>query len=509
VVFKGGGSMSNLFEHSGAIGKGYSQPEPLLPAHSIGLPENLTRKKAARWPRLSEPEMVRHYTWLSKRNFGIDTGFYPLGSCTMKHNPRINEVIAQLPGIADIHPHQPEHHVQGLLSIFHEMQEMLEICAGMDQVTLQPVAGAQGEFTAVRCIQEYFKSRGETQRTKVLVPDSAHGTNPASAAMAGFEIVEIPSREDGRIDLDAIAAAVDEQTAIMMITNPNTLGLFEPEIAQAAEIVHQAGGQMYYDGANFNAILGITSPGLMGFDAVHYNLHKTFSQPHGGGGPGSGPIGVKEHLAEYLPGPIVKKRPIMAGEEVYAIDDLWYGWYQPANSIGKVQQWHGNAGAVVRSWAYYRRFGNGLRTMSQHAVLNSNYLRHAIFREAKKAGVDDMFCDGAPTTVAKHEFTLSLLPAKEKYGITAMDVAKGLLDKGYMAPTVYFPLVVPECMMIEPTETESKEVLDTFANHFVEVLQVDAETLHAAPISTPVRRVDEVYAARNLCLRHPFEEDEQ
>jgi glycine dehydrogenase subunit 2 len=327
--------------------------------------------------------------------------------------------------------------------------------------------------------------------------------------MAGFEIVEIPSREDGRIDLDAIAAAVDEQTAIMMITNPNTLGLFEPEIAQAAEIVHQAGGQMYYDGANFNAILGITSPGLMGFDAVHYNLHKTFSQPHGGGGPGSGPIGVKEHLAEFLPGPIVKKRPIMAGEEAHAIDDLWYGWYQPANSIGKVQQWHGNAGAVVRSWAFYRRFGNGLRTMSQHAVLNSNYLRHAIFREAKKAGVDDMFCDGAPTTVAKHEFTLSLLPAKEKYGITAMDVAKGLLDKGYMAPTVYFPLVVPECMMIEPTETESKEVLDTFANHFVEVLQVDAETLHAAPISTPVRRVDEVYAARNLCLRHPFEEDEQ
>ena len=501
--------MSNLFEHKGAVGKGYSQPKPLLAAHTIALPESLTRKNSARWPRLSEPEMVRHYTWLSKRNFGIDTGFYPLGSCTMKHNPRINEVIAQIPGIADVHPHQPEHHIQGLLSIFHEMQEMLEICSGMDQVTLQPVAGAQGEFTAVRCIQEYFRSRGETQRTKVIVPDSAHGTNPASAAMAGFEIVEIPSREDGRIDLDAIRAVVDDQTAVMMITNPNTLGLFEPEIAQAAEIVHAAGGQMYYDGANFNAILGLTSPGLMGFDAVHYNLHKTFSQPHGGGGPGSGPIGVKSHLAEFLPGPIVKKRPIKAGEEAHAIEDLWFGWYQPVNSIGKVQQWHGNAGAVVRSWAFYRRFGKELRTMSQHAVLNANYLRHAIFREAKNAGVDDMFCDGAPTTVAKHEFTLSLLPAKEKYGITAMDVAKGLLDKGYMAPTVYFPLVVPECMMIEPTETESKEVLDEFAKHFVEVLQVDAETLHAAPTTTPVRRVDEVYAARNLCLRHPFEEDEQ
>ena len=507
--FQGGDVLSNLFEHKGAVGKGYSQPQPLLAAHMIALPESLTRKNPARWPRLSEPEMVRHYTWLSKRNFGIDTGFYPLGSCTMKHNPRINEVIAQLPGIADVHPHQPEHHLQGLLSIFHEMQEMLEICSGMDQVTLQPVAGAQGEFTAVRCIQEYFRSRGETQRTKVIVPDSAHGTNPASAAMAGFEIVEIPSREDGRIDLDAIRAVVDDETAVMMITNPNTLGLFEPEIAQAAEIVHAAGGQMYYDGANFNAILGLTSPGLMGFDAVHYNLHKTFSQPHGGGGPGSGPIGVKNHLAEFLPGPIVKKRPIKAGEEAHAIEDLWFGWYQPERSIGKVQQWHGNAGAVVRSWAFYRRFGKELRTMSQHAVLNANYLRHVIFREAKKAGVDDMFCDGAPTTVAKHEFTLSLQPAKEKYGISAMDVAKGLLDKGYMAPTVYFPLVVPECMMIEPTETESKEVLDEFAKKFVEVLQIDAETLHAAPTTTPVRRVDEVYAARNLCLRHPFEEDEQ
>lgn len=501
--------MSNLFEHNGAVAKGYSQPSPILSAQSIALPEVLRRKNSARWPRLSEPEMVRHYTWLSKRNFGIDTGFYPLGSCTMKHNPRINEVIAQLPGIADIHPHQPEHHIQGLLSIFHEMQDMLEICSGMDQVTLQPVAGAQGEFTAVRCIQEYFKHIGQEQRTKVLVPDSAHGTNPASAAMAGFEIVEIPSRDDGRLDLDAIRAAADEYTAVMMITNPNTLGLFEAEIAQAAEIVHAAGGQMYYDGANFNAILGITNPGLMGFDAVHYNLHKTFSQPHGGGGPGSGPIGVKDHLAQFLPGPIVKKRPIMAGEESFAIDDLWFGWYQPARSIGKVQQWHGNAGAVVRSWAFYRRFGKGLLTMSQHAVLNANYLRHAIFREAKKAGVDDMFCDGALATVVKHEFTLSLQAAKEKYGISAMDVAKGLLDKGYMAPTVYFPLVVPECMMIEPTETESKEVLDTFAKHFVDVLQIDAETLHSAPITTPVRRVDEVYAARNLCLRHQFEEEQQ
>ena len=499
--------MSNLFEHNGAKGQGYSQPAPVLPESSISLPASLARKTLPRWPRLSEPEMVRHYTWLSKRNFGIDTGFYPLGSCTMKHNPRVNEVIAQIPGIADIHPHQPEHHIQGLLSIFHEMQYMLEVCSGMDQVTLQPVAGAQGEFTAVRCVQEYFRQRGETQRTKVIVPDSAHGTNPASAAMCGFEIVEIPSRVDGRIDLDALRAVADETTAVMMITNPNTLGLFEPDIVEASAIIHGVGGQMYYDGANFNAILGITSPGLMGFDAVHFNLHKTFSQPHGGGGPGSGPIGVLSHLAEFLPGPLVKKRPPIGNESQMVIDDMWYGWYQPTHSIGKVQQWHGNAGAIIRCWAYYRRYGSGLRTMSEHAVLNANYLRHAIHKATKAAGVDSMLRDGAEAKVTKHEFTLSLAPAKEMYGISAMDVAKGLLDMGYMAPTVYFPLDVPECMMIEPTETESKETLDEFATHFAEVLQIDAETLHAAPITTPVRRVDEVYAARNLCLRHPYDDE--
>ncbi|DAC56897.1 MAG TPA: glycine dehydrogenase subunit 2 [Candidatus Poseidoniales archaeon] len=498
--------MSRLFEHNGAVNTGYSQPTPIQCESPPAVPAGLVRNRAARWPRLSEPEMVRHFTWLSKRNFGIDTGFYPLGSCTMKHNPRVNEVIAQLPGIADIHPHQPEHHLQGLLSIFYEMQHMLEVCAGMDQVTLQPVAGAQGEFTAVRCIQEYFRHRGEAQRTKVIVPDSAHGTNPASAAMSGFEIVEIPSLEDGRMDLDALAAVADETTAAMMITNPNTLGLFEADIKAASEIVHQAGGQMYYDGANFNAILGITSPGLMGFDAVHFNLHKTFSQPHGGGGPGSGPIGVKAHLAPFLPGPLAARRPASSGELAQAVDEHWYHWEQPKHSIGKVQQWHGNAGAVIRCWAYYRRYGSGLKAMSEHAVLNANYLRHAIHREAKKAGVDHLFVDGAETDVAKHEFTLSMQPAKEALGVSAMDVAKGLLDRGYMAPTVYFPLVVPECMMIEPTETESKDTLDTFAEHFAQVLKTDAEALHEAPTTTPVRRVDEVYAARNLCLRHPYEE---
>ncbi len=283
--------------------------------------------------------------------------------------------------------------------------------------------------------------------------------------------------------------------------------MFETDIAEAAEIVHEAGGQMYYDGANFNAILGRTSPGIMGFDAVHYNLHKTFSQPHGGGGPGSGPIGVKSHLAEFLPGPVVKKRPIMPDDKLTSINtEWWYHWYEPQYTIGKVQQWHGNSGAVIRSWAYYRRYGKDLRAMSEHAVLNANYLRHRIMEEAKIAGVDHLFCDGAEIEVVKHEFTLSMAPMKEELGVGAMDVAKGLLDKGYMAPTVYFPLVVPECMMFEPTETESKDTLDEFAKKFIEVLQEDPEVLHNAPITTKVRRVDEVYAARNLTLSYPFEE---
>ncbi len=494
--------MSHLYGHFGAEGAGYSQPSALLSSTKLNIPSSLRRKELPALPRLSEPEVVRHYTWLSKRNFGIDTGFYPLGSCTMKHNPRVNEVIAQIPGIADIHPLQPEHHLQGLMSIFFEMQVMLATCAGMDAVTLQPVAGAQGEFTAIRCIQEYHRTIGESQRTKVIVPDSAHGTNPASASMAGYEIIEIPSTVDGRLDLDALSAAVGNDTAAMMITNPNTLGIFEEDIAAAALIVHAAGGQMYYDGANFNAILGKTSPGLMGFDAVHYNLHKTFSQPHGGGGPGSGPIGVKSHLADYLPGPLVGRRVLALNEKSNVSDAWYYNWVEPTKSIGKVQMWHGNSGAVVRSWAFYRRYGNELETMSEHAVLNANYLRHRIMEEAKAAGVSDAFTDGAPANVVKHEFTLSLLPLKEDKGVGAMDVAKGLLDHGYMAPTVYFPLVVPECMMIEPTETESKEVLDAFAENFVKVLTEDAKVLHAAPKSTPVGRVDEVHAARNLWLRH-------
>ena len=498
--------MSDIFEFNGAAGSGWSQPEPMMEDAADTVPPSLRRLNLPEWPRASEPELVRHYTWLSQRNFGIDTGFYPLGSCTMKHNPRINERIVQLPGIDRIHPLQPEHQIQGLLSIFYEMQEMLEICAGMDQVTLQPVAGAQGEFTAIRCIQEYHRSNGENHRDKVIVPDSAHGTNPASAAMCGYDIIEIPSAEDGRIDLDALRAAVGEDTAAMMITNPSTLGIFEPEIAEAAEIFHTAGGQMYYDGANFNAILGKTDPGRMGFDAVHYNLHKTFSQPHGGGGPGSGPIGVKSHLAEFLPSPLVDRQEVEDGGATG--DGYRYFWKTPENTIGKVQQWHGNAGAVVRAWAFYRRYGRELELMSEHAVLNANYLRHQIMNPDTEtlAGIEVMPVDGAPTDVVKHEFTLSMQPLKERTGVTGKDVAKRLLDYGYMSPTLYFPMIVPECLMIEPTETESREVLDKFADDFLAILAEDPELVTTAPHSTDVRRVDEVWAARNLILRHPGSE---
>jgi len=498
--------LSDIFEFNGAAGSGWSQPEPMLEEAADTVPPSLRRSSLPEWPRASEPELVRHYTWLSQRNFGIDTGFYPLGSCTMKHNPRINERIVQLPGIDRIHPLQPEHQIQGLLAIFYEMQEMLEICAGMDQVTLQPVAGAQGEFTAIRCIQEYHRSNGENHRDKVIVPDSAHGTNPASAAMCGYDIIEIPSAEDGRIDLDALRSAVGEDTAAMMITNPSTLGIFEPEIAEAAEIVHAAGGQMYYDGANFNAILGKTDPGRMGFDAVHYNLHKTFSQPHGGGGPGSGPIGVKSHLAEFLPSPLADREEVEDGGATG--DGYRYFWKTPENTIGKVQQWHGNAGAVVRAWAFYRRYGRELELMSEHAVLNANYLRHQIMNPDSEtlAGIEVMPVDGAPTDVVKHEFTLSMQPLKESTGVTGKDVAKRLLDYGYMSPTLYFPMIVPECLMIEPTETESREVLDKFAVDFLAILAEDPELVSTAPHSTDVRRVDEVWAARNLILRHPGSE---
>ena len=491
--------MSALFAFNGAEGAGYAQPAPISDDYTI--PKSLQRRELPRWPRASEPEIVRHYTWLSTRSHGIDSGFYPLGSCTMKHNPRVNEKIVQMSGMNDLHALAPAAHLQGMMAIFHEMQEMLEHCAGMDTVTLQPVAGAQGEFTAMRCIQEYHRDLGQTHRDKVIVPDSAHGTNPASAAMCGYEIIEIPSLENGRLDLDALRSVVGDDTAAMMVTNPSTLGIFEPEIAEAAEIVHSAGGQMYYDGANFNAILGKTNPGLMGFDAVHYNLHKTFSKPHGGGGPGAGPIGVKAHLSDYLPAPLVVSSEDVEGE-------VWFDWYTPPKSIGKVQQWHGNSAATVRAWAFYRRYGRELEKMSEHAVLTANYLRHRIMHPSDEVRAEILArpIDGAPAEVVKHEFTLNMTPVKEATGVSGKDVAKRLLDYGYMAPTLYFPMIVPECLMLEPTETESKEAIDQFADDFLRILTEDPELVKTAPHDTPVKRVDEVWAARNLILRHPIDE---
>ena len=324
----------------------------------------------------------------------------------MKHNPRVNERIALMPGIDRIHPLQEDSQVQGLLSIFYEMQEMLAICSGMDAVTLQPVAGAQGEFTAIRCIQEYHRSNGESNRDKVIVPDSAHGTNPASASMCGYQVVEIPSASDGRLDIEALKAAVGPDTAAMMITNPSTLGLFETSIVEASRIVHEAGGQMYYDGANFNAIIGKTDPGRMGFDAVHYNLHKTFSQPHGGGGPGSGPIGVKGHLSQFLPTPMASRRESDEGDPTGVVGDgYWYFWEDVGEmSIGKVQQWNGNAGAVVRAWAFYRRYGCELERMSEYAVLNSNYLRNRIMNPDPDvaAKIHCMPVEGAQADLVMH-----------------------------------------------------------------------------------------------------------
>lgn len=502
--------MSTVFDFHGAPGAGWSQPEPISPEID-SIPKGLRRKSLPKWPRASEPELVRHYTGLSQKNFGIDTGFYPLGSCTMKHNPRVNERIVQMPGMDRIHPLQEDSQVQGLLSIYFEMQEMLAICSGMDAVTLQPVAGAQGEFTAIRCIQEYHKSNGEGHRDKVIVPDSAHGTNPASASMCGYQIVEIPSASDGRLDIQALKAAVGPDTAAMMITNPSTLGLFETNISEASRIVHEAGGQMYYDGANFNAIIGKTDPGRMGFDAVHYNLHKTFSQPHGGGGPGSGPIGVRDHLSRFLPTPMASRRETVEGDPDGVGDGYWYFWEDVGeSSIGKVQQWNGNAGAVVRAWAFYRRYGRELERMSEFAVLNSNYLRHKIMNPDSDVAekIHCMPSEGAEADLVMHEFTLSMSPVKEVNGVTGKDIAKRLLDYGYMSPTLYFPQIVPECLMIEPTETESKEVLDKFAADFHAVLSEDPEIVTSAPHTTPVKRVDEVWAARKLILRHPITDSE-
>jgi glycine dehydrogenase subunit 2 len=434
-------------------------------------------------PEVPEPEVVRHFVNLSTLNMSVDTHFYPLGSCTMKYNPKRHERLARLAGIGDLHPQQrPEDH-QGMLELLYELQQMLAEIAGLPAVSLQPAAGAQGEFTALLTAAAYFRDRGES-RTRVIFPSSAHGTNPASAALAGFQTVQLTPTDDGMVDLDELHKHLDDQTAVFMITNPNTLGLFERQIDRVAAMLHDVGGLVYIDGANMNAILGIARPGDFGGDMMHYNVHKTFTGPHGAGGPGAGPIAVRDFLADYLPGPIVVRN---AEGEIPT-----YSLVTPPKSIGRLRSFFGNVGILVRGYCYLRTLGGaGLRAASEDAVLNANYL---------KAQLEDVL----PVPHGKHcmhEFVASARRVKQQRGITAMDIAKRLLDYGFHAPTVYFPLDVPEAMMMEPTETESKETLDAFAAAVRAILQEDPELLQTAPHSTRISRPDDVAAGRRPCLR--------
>ncbi|MGM1049781.1 aminomethyl-transferring glycine dehydrogenase subunit GcvPB [Paenibacillus sp. N3/727] len=473
-----------IFELSKPGRVAYSLPDCDVPETDVSewIPESMLRSKLAELPEVYEVDVIRHYTELSRRNFGIDNGFYPLGSCTMKYNPKINEDVARFPGFAKIHPYQPEESIQGALEMLYTLQDDLAALTGMDQVTLQPAAGAHGEWTGLMLIRAYHESRGE-QRTKVIVPDSSHGTNPASATVAGYDTITIQSNERGMVDLDALRAVVGSDTAALMLTNPSTLGLFEEQIVEIAEIVHEAGGLLYYDGANSNAIMGITRPGDMGFDVVHLNLHKTMSTPHGGGGPGAGPVGVKDKLIPFLPKPIVSKRQ----------DGTFYWDYDRPQSIGRVKAFYGNFGILVRAYTYIRSYGpDGLRRVSELAVLNANYMMHRLAP----------YYEVAYPGLCKHEFVLSGKKLKE-YGVRTLDVAKRLLDFGYHPPTIYFPLNVEECIMIEPTETESKETLDGFIDVMIQIAQeaeTNPELVINAPYTTVVKRLDETTAARKPVL---------
>ena len=452
------------------------------------IPQQFLRKQRPLLPEVSEMDAVRHYTRLSQKNFSIDTQFYPLGSCTMKYNPRACNSLAMLPQFLARHPSAPEDTGQGFLACMYELQEMLKDVTGMAGVSLNPMAGAHGEFAGVAMIRAYHESRGDTARNEIIVPDAAHGTNPATAVMCGYKVREIPTDREGNVDLEALKAAVGPQTAGLMLTNPSTLGVFEKAIRDIQKIVHDAGGLLYYDGANLNAILGRVKPGDMGFDVIHMNLHKTFSTPHGGGGPGAGPVGVSQRLLPFLPVPLVE------------LDKGSYRWLTEADrpqTIGRLSAHMGNAGVLLRAYIYARMLGaEGMHRVAEFATLNANYL----LAELKKAGFDIAF----PTRRASHEFIVTLKGLKDATGVSAMDVAKRLLDKGFHAPTTYFPMLVPECLLIEPTETESKQTLDAFVAALKEILleaQSDPALVKGAPYTTPVRRLDDVKAARELDLK--------
>ena len=448
----------------------------------ITLAEKDRRQEPLDLPQVTESELSRHYTQLMQHTFGVNDGFYPLGSCTMKYNPKINEYAASLPGFAQVHPLQPRETVEGCLEVLALAEKYLCAVTGMDRMTFQPAAGAHGEFTGLLLIKQYHTLRGDEKRNEILVPDSAHGTNPASAAMAGFQVVNIPSSPDGCVDLEALRQAVGDDTAGLMLTNPNTVGLFDKNILEITRIVHQAGGLNYYDGANLNAVVGIVRPGDMGFDVVHLNLHKTFSTPHGGGGPGSGPVGCKDFLAPYLPGPVVDPETL----------DL----VQPAHSIGKVRSFYGNFLVVVKALTYLLTLGEeGIPQVARYAVLHANYM---------KSRLEDLYPMPYPDR-CMHEFVMSLEKLKKETGVSALDVAKGLLDNGIHPPTMYFPLIVHEALMVEPTETECKEVMDQAIEVFRRLHQLaydDPQALHSAPAATPVGRLDEVQAARKPVLQY-------
>jgi glycine dehydrogenase subunit 2 len=499
-----------LFELSESGRRAHRLPPcdvPERPASEL-LPAGALAAAPPALPELSEPQVVRHFANLSQLNMSVDTHFYPLGSCTMKYNPKRNERVARMPGFADLHPYQPEATLQGMLQLLYQLQEYLQEISGLPACSLQPAAGAHGELTALWVAAAYFRDRGE-KRTKVLVPDSAHGTNPASATMAGFETVTIKTTPGGTLDMDDFRRHLDDQIAVFMITNPNTVGIFEPRMREIADAVHKAGGLVYLDGANMNAILGIARPGDFGADMQHYNPHKTFSGPHGGGGPGAGPICVAEKLAPYLPTPVVAK--VEGGElrnadcglriegsssqseirnpkseiATYRLD------YNRPKSIGRVRAFFGNTGVLVRAYCYIRTHGpDGLRRVSENAVLNANYLLSRIKH----------FLPVPQGDRCMHEFVASAAKLKGEKGISAMDLAKRLLDFGIHAPTVYFPLTVKESIMVEPTETESKETLDAFAETLFRITEEDADLLHDAPHTAPISRPDEVQAARQPVL---------
>ena len=464
---------------------GVTLPEPDVPESD--LPTDLLRDDLD-LPEVSEVDVVRHFVRLSQLNHGVDTGFYPLGSCTMKYNPKVAEDTARLPGFAFAHPLQADYQVQGALALMWHLQQWLAEIAGLKAVSLQPAAGAHGELSGTLMMRKYHLDRGDVKRNKILVPDSAHGTNPASTSMSGLQVIELPSNERGDIDLDTLRDACDDTVVGLMVTIPNTLGLFETNIVKVIEIVHECGGLVYADGANLNALMGIAKPGEIGFDVMHYNLHKTFGTPHGGGGPGSGPVGANEKLAPYLPGPIVEMEEDEDGIPLYK-------WVMPEKSIGRVKAFHGNFGVMVRAYTYIRILGDeGLREVSKHAVLNANYLR-ARLRDAYKVPYD---------RICMHEFV-----AEGRWpdapDVRALDISKRLMDFGFHPPTNYFPLIVHEALMIEPTETESKETLDAFAEAMLQIAREaheNPEILHSAPHVTPVRRLDEVKAAKDLILRY-------